>query len=932
VVTSTGLFEVGGERLVTPPIRGRSDELKVIGALVTAVAQGRGGVLVIEGPPGIGKSRLIGELITHAQHAGVRTLLGEAFENQQSVPFFSLFMATLLAEPPVGDAEALRRLGTSADVQYWVVHELNASIREAADEKPLAIVIEDVHWADSATLLALRTLASAPDEAPVLWVLTARTGAGGPAVQETLAALTRNDADVLRLTPISDAAVADIVQDAVRARADASLLSLAAKAYGNPFLLMELLGGLDEERRLTLNAGIATAEGHGLPQRLSAGMTQRLERLSAPASEAVKVAAVLPNRFTAALLARVLERRPAALVSIVDEAVRADLLVEDENRLRFRHDLLREATRQILPASLRRAMECQSAAAMLEMGTAPVEVAAQLARSAEVGDQFAIGALRDAAQSIAATDPSAAADLCKRALELLPARDPQRGPLAAQTVDLLNRAARYEEGKELAAATLAAAVSPEEEAEIRLRLIAVTKETPERRVEEHRRALESSLVTDLTRARHLAWLTYTLFTSGQDRDGETLAKAAAAAAATDDLECKILTETTMAFAEGEEGYPARAIARLDDLDHTMRRGTETPAHMVAAIQRISLFAATGRLDEAAAEVARHTARAAAERNAMMLHVWAVFEGLVHMSAGRLSAARAAIEAVPRNQTGATELNMVGIFVLMQVAVSTGDENLLHDMAVEAIQAHASGSPGVRQTAAAILAYSAWHRGDAYEAARWFGDDTARRSTPYALESLVLSARVATMAGDAGLRAAVLSGVDLLQRESPPIPLLAAVAQHALGILERDADTLRAAADALHACSRPLLYAQAARDAGTELARTGRTPEALDQLNAAFDTYVDCEALADARQVGRALRRLGVERRIVAQTRAKTGWDSLTDSELKVVNLIAEGATNRSVAQQLHLSPHTVKTHVHNAFAKLGITSRTQLAQLMGGGD
>ena len=72
----------------------------------------------------------------------------------------------------------------------------------------------------------------------------------------------------------------------------------------------------------------------------------------------------------------------------------------------------------------------------------------------------------------------------------------------------------------------------------------------------------------------------------------------------------------------------------------------------------------------------------------------------------------------------------------------------------------------------------------------------------------------------------------------------------------------------------------------------------------------------------------MERRIVAQPRAKTGWDSLTDAELKVINLIAEGATNRTVAQQLHLSPHTVKTHLHNAFAKLGITSRAQLTQHM----
>ena len=113
---------------------------------------------------------------------------------------------------------------------------------------------------------------------------------------------------------------------------------------------------------------------------------------------------------------------------------------------------------------------------------------------------------------------------------------------------------------------------------------------------------------------------------------------------------------------------------------------------------------------------------------------------------------------------------------------------------------------------------------------------------------------------------------------------------------------------LQSSSRPLLYAAAAEDAGGELARADHPDEALDQLNAAFDTYLHHEALADARRVGRELRRLGVQRRIVSQPRAKTGWDSLTDSELKVVNLIAQGATNRSVATRLHLSPHTVKAH------------------------
>ena len=164
-----------------------------------------------------------------------------------------------------------------------------------------------------------------------------------------------------------------------------------------------------------------------------------------------------------------LERSPASLMSALEEAVRADLLVDDGEHLRFRHDLLREATRQSLPQSLRRAMERQSASVMLALGAAPAEVATQLARSAEPGDREAIDALRQAAQSVGHNDASAAADLCKRALELLPADDSEHGSLVAETVELLNRASRYGEAEELAIAALSQAASPEEEAEIRLR-------------------------------------------------------------------------------------------------------------------------------------------------------------------------------------------------------------------------------------------------------------------------------------------------------------------------------------------------------------------------------------------------------------------------------------------------------------------------------
>jgi DNA-binding CsgD family transcriptional regulator len=898
--------------------------------------QGRGGALVIEGPPGIGKSRLLTEVIDIAEKAGVRTLFGESFEYQQTVPFFSLFMATLRADPPVGDAQALRRLGTSTDLRYWVVHDLQAAINATASQTPLAVLLEDIHWADNATLMALRSLAATRVDIPVLWVLTARTGAGGPSVRETLTMLEREDAGFLRLKAMTPTAVADIVQDAVRAKADTSLLRMADKAHGNPFLLTELVRGLSEEGRLNVSGGRAVAAGSTLPRRLSASMQQRLDGLSDAASQVVRVAAVLPDRFSAGLLAAMLERRPAALVSAVDEAVRADLLIEDGDQLRFRHDLLREATRQSLPQSLRRAMERQSASILLEMGAAPAEVATQLARSAEVGDQAAIAALREAAQSVGQSDPGAAADLSKRALELVPANDPGRGPLVTETLVLLNRATRYDEAEELAGTTLSTAVTPEEEARIRLRLATITRDTTQRRAEENRRALQLPHISDVTRARHQAWLAYNLTMHGQDAQERAAAnEAAAAAASTGDLESRIMCEITLAYVDCADGYAGRAVRRVEELQTLTRTGDVTPAHEFAAYHRASLLATFGRLDDAEAIVADGTHKSRKERNGMALQIWATLGGMVNLAAGRLSAARAATEWLPPpERTGSSIVNVMRMFTLAEVAAHTDDRKLLQQRSIEARDAYATGSPAVRRATAGVLGMAAWQRGDVDEAVGWLSGDATLLFTPvwtHVFDQLILTARLASAAGDAGLRGRVLQAVDVLERERPGVALFAAYAQYARGKLERDADALVVAANSLRSL-RPLHSAWALEDAGHELGRTQHSAAAVDQLNAAFDAYMDCEAIADARRVGRALRRLGVERRIVAHPRAKTGWGSLTDSELKVVHLIAGGATNSSVAQQLHLSPHTVKTYLRNAFAKLGINSRVQLTQLIRGSD
>ena len=393
-----------------------------------------------------------------------------------------------------------------------------------------------------------------------------------------------------------------------------------------------------------------------LPRRLSDTMQQRLDQLSDAASQVVQVAAVLPDQFSARLLAAMLERRPAALVSAVEEAVRADLLIEDGDQLRFRHDLLREATRQSLPQSLRRAMERQSATIMLDMGAAPEEVATQLARSADVGDQAAIAALRQAAQSVANSDPSAASDLSKRALELLPPHDPGHGPLVTETIVLLNRATRYEEAQRVGQR------HPVCRAGARRR----GRDSPPAPDGNHRTAHSDtskrtaahfSCPTSATSPRHdigHGWRTTWRCTANSGQDSAAADEAAAAAASTGDLEASILSGIALACLDCANGYAGRALHRVEELQALTPAGDMT-AHHLAAIH-LRKPACGGRTVGRCRGAGRGPHRKIPEgtRRDGASHLGPRLAGWCSSAAGRLSAARAAIEWLPTPESNGVD--------------------------------------------------------------------------------------------------------------------------------------------------------------------------------------------------------------------------------------------------------------------------------------
>jgi DNA-binding NarL/FixJ family response regulator len=167
---------------------------------------------------------------------------------------------------------------------------------------------------------------------------------------------------------------------------------------------------------------------------------------------------------------------------------------------------------------------------------------------------------------------------------------------------------------------------------------------------------------------------------------------------------------------------------------------------------------------------------------------------------------------------------------------------------------------------------------------------------------------------------------LAERNPGVVPLLGAAA-HARGLWRSDTGALRDAVELFSRGERPLATAAAQEDLGRALAQADKKDDAVADFEAAYAAYLTANATRDLARVRGALHALGVRKRRAAIARPDRGWESLTSGELAVVEVVAQGLTNREAAAQLYLSADTVNTHLRHAFAKLGIRSRVELARL-----
>jgi len=922
--TSTQLFS---------QLRGRDPQLAALNRHLCEADSGTGSVVIIEGGAGLGKTTLLRSAVASARQLGFRTGCGTADPIDAVVDLAALTEALFDGEPPLLDRTALPSTHASPEQRFWLLQDIQALLERAAMNGPVLVCLDDVQWADNGTAAALRALPQRLADLPVVWLLATRPGRGSSHVLGALARLAVGGAEVMRLEPLDETAVASVVSDVLDAEPDSCLLQAAGQAHGNPFLLVDFVRGLMEEDFVVVKAGQAMLVDERLPARIGDDMRRRLRRMPRPAERIATCGASLGRRFTVIELADASGLSVPELVVPIRELTEADILAESGERLAFRHDLIRDAVRASVPAAVRRALDRHGAEVLLGRGALPVEVATQLAGSAEPGDEVAITTLLDAVETLGTTDPAAAADLAQQALRLTSAHHPLRGPLVSRRAVSLFAAGAAQEAKRFADTALRQALPPAQEAEVRLSIARMFSLSPDVRADNARQGLALAGLSADLRAWLAALVLHNLVVAGhKDEALGAVAGLSALVSASGSGEAQFAFQLAHAGLDYQLFDFESALRRLDAGD---RIGTSANvSQRLADYFRCWTLAALDRFGEARAVADAGVASATQDRQNWALHIFEAWRGLQELQAGRLPEAAAALEgrfSVDEADRVLGVIDAANVAALGRIRIHTGDQRAADDVARICEVMLETSAPSSRRHAAWFLARHAMALGSAADAHRWLrtlGHDerlSIFRLFPHDPADDPELVRIALANGDAELAASVVDVTERCHQLNPSVSSLHAAAAHVHGLAAHETEKLETAAAVYRTTSRRLAFASALEDLGCARVDDGATSDAVAAFDESLATNVEIGASWDAARVRRRLRRLGVRRRVQPPQVPSTGWAALTRAELEVTRLVGQGKTNREIADHLFVSPHTVNTHLRHIFAKVGVRSRVQLA-------
>jgi DNA-binding CsgD family transcriptional regulator/tetratricopeptide (TPR) repeat protein len=921
-----------GDRL--PILVGREREMAEISAAIDEAARGRGRLVLIQGEAGIGKTTILAGALDRAADRGFTVFRGSAEELDRTRPFGPL--ADTLACHRRSNDPARARIaellyGAAAEhadgpgTQFRVVEAIGELIEEATEHRPVALAIEDLHWADPSTLLTIRSLFRRSGSLPLLLVGTLRPIPRPDELEVLLRTGEEHGVTRLDVRALDDAAVRTIVERMLASSAGPGLLEQVSRGAGNPLFVIELIAALQEQGAVTVRNGVADVEAATMPPTLRLTILRRVSTLGSDVLELLGTAAILGSSFAMTDLAAVAGRSALETARALQDALSAGVLGEgSDERLVFRHDLIREAIYEDIPASIRKAIHREAAVRLVALGVPTTQVAQHFLLGAADGDREAIEWLHRGGREVAASAPAIAVELLERALQLAGSLASLHRQISIDLIGPLAWTGRLNAAEALARDLLAVTDEPSTKARL-YRSLAESLAWQGR----HREAyaeLERATALDLNdweRASVLAEFANAALTP--DRYESIRAKAGRAA----ELARRSRNYSALVVALVTMAWPLQDDSRLREARPVFEEAVDAGRRAIAAggHQERPIFALASALfgyaslladEDQLPDAERHYRRVCAlcEETGAVTFWPAAVAGLLNalFVAGRWDDAIAEIETASTRFAGVD----VGRDVLATIAAMRGDTPAA-ERYLEALSPHPQVQFGYFTWARALVAET---RGDLALARDIYADAWGA----HGMGSTILPdyVRVALASGDPQLPDdLVRTWEERAQRADTPT--MRGVAAQLRGLVDDDPDVLLQAVEQLRDSPRPLTRAHACADAASALTRHGRVAASEPLFHEALQIYEDLRSDRCVARTTAVMREAGLRPGVRrSRKRPESGWDSLTKSELDVVRLVATGLRNADVAHRLFISPRTVQAHLSHVFAKLGLSSRAEL--------
>jgi DNA-binding CsgD family transcriptional regulator len=914
---------------------GRHDELETLINVLRVTEAGATNFTLILGEAGIGKTALV-EASLHVASFPTNTMRifngaasqldGRAFAallaafdirltngfsqreadrpESEGVVAAKLHIIKLLRQLDRGSTPVI--LAAVPELRHQIIDGLIELAEQQLQMGPMVVVLEDIHWADRSTILAVISMLRRLSGYHLGIVVTAR-----PQLTATpdYLRLHRLAQEVIRLNPLTAQDCADFVINRFGRPAGPRLNRLVVATGGNALLLSELLGDVDDAQWHIDSRGCAELPAAYLPVTLAARIDAKLHSLPAPVAEVVRVASVIGQRSSVEQIAAILDVPVSRVFTSVDLALRSDLLRENDGGLEFRHELIRQAVEESTPSVIRTALHREVAKLLIEQRQSPSEIVEHIDRGgrATTTDRELLRTwLIKAGEEALYRLPGASFEYLKRARSTMDEHDPEWAQLGALQIEAAVNNGKMFDAEHLAAELLSRPLELEIAARVRWWLGGALFLT-------HRSAEAAEL---LELAAHDV--------SPYDRP-IVLVYAAMMSIASFESTCEASVQRAIEAADASGRMDAIALAyfvksqlctmRLDmagglrAAQHAMTVG-EADQTAEALRNQPHFFLALAYLD--AAQVDKAIATSAHGRSLAVAQgvFWAeaLFLGLnalLFMIAGRLDEAEAdalaGIEAA--SEIGAIPAILWCHVVMVVQSLSRGDLTAASEWMAEADSVIATGQVKVglellERTRASVMEHTGdvigaqKHLAALWELFRDLGVPNAQSQLAFEL------ARLSRTTGDSATLVSVVETTKQWSLQDPSEWL--GTLSVAVKAASTDDRLLAAEAVARYRAIDHHWDANCVNQAfGLE---PQLTPGAGNQTRAS-----EPETMADA---------------------ASRIYANLTAAEKRVAQLVAEGCTNKRAAEILSLSTRTIETHVAKVMQKLGVSSRVKVALLL----